>query len=134
MKDDTTLTSIFKDRGIRLKPDFQFGEDMGSTEKYGHVVFAASIKKLLNEKEPVKIKLEPVYLTFSPGRANFFGLTFRQTAHAGNQQCDGYVFVLIEKRSGSQIFLHCRTWQPDSPDGTPVPPEEVFNFYDFFIP
>lgn len=134
MKDETTLTSIFQLSGMHLTPNFHFAEDMKKHEQPGYESFAASIQKLFNENKPVEIKLEQISLTFSPQKAEFFGLTFHQSVHAGNQKCDGYVFMLIEKREGREAYFHFRTWQPDSPDGTPFPAEEVYNIHDFFLP
>ena len=150
IKDIKMLTSFYSDDFMTVCPKWEFtktegnhnndivivnGSRYSARDYFGYDSFGKSVNNLLKRKGSVKVEITGLILKRHPARADFYSLTFHQTIRIGNRTCGGTVFMLVQckyiQRDNSRITVWARTWQPDTPDGKPVPEDERFNESDF---
>jgi len=152
-KDIKMLTSFYSDDFMTVCPKWEItktedkrnsdivivnDKKYSAIEYYGYESFEKSVNNLFKRKGNVKVDITGLIQRRHPARADFYSLTFHQTIRIGNRTCGGTVFMLVQckyiQRDSSRITVWARTWQPDTPDGKPVPEDERFNENDFPYP
>lgn len=147
-KDIKLLTSFYSNDYMTVNPQWKFtkiegnhssdiaivnGNRYSARDYYGYDSFGKSVNNLFKIKGNVKVDITDLTQRRHPARSDFYSLTFHQKVKIGNRTCGGTVFMLVQyKRNNITIWV--RTWQPDTPDGKPVPEEERFNEHDFPYP